>query len=253
MGRGDRGFRAEVATGVRPADVEDPVAESYRRHWAGKLESTFVKNLENVQGDERDAIFISTVYGPDERGAFAMRFGPINLANGHRRLNVLFTRAKEMMTVFSSMDPAQIRVAPGSHEGVKVLKEYLDYARTGFVPVAPVEDDEAEPESEFERWFLERLRARGYEAVPQVGVKGYRIDIGIRHPDKPGRFIVGVECDGATYHSARGARDRDRLRQTVLERLGWQIHRVWSTDWFRDPDAEFETLLRRVEDLRASS
>ena len=242
-----------IATRMDRLYVEDPVAESYRRHWAGKLESTFVKNLENVQGDERDAIFISTVYGPDERGAFAMRFGPINLANGHRRLNVLFTRAKEMMTVFSSMDPAQIRVAPGSHEGVKVLKEYLDYARTGFVPVAPVEDDEAEPESEFERWFLERLRARGYEAVPQVGVKGYRIDIGIRHPDKPGRFIVGVECDGATYHSARGARDRDRLRQTVLERLGWQIHRVWSTDWFRDPDAEFETLLRRVEDLRASS
>lgn len=134
-----------------------------------------------------------------------------------------------------------------------MLKKYLDYARTGFVPVTTVEEEDAEPESEFERRFLERLRARDYEAVPQVGVKGYRLDIGIRHPDKPGRFILGVECDGATDNSANGARDRDRLRQTVLKRLGWQIHRVWSTDWFRNPDAEFEALLRRVEHLPTAS
>jgi very-short-patch-repair endonuclease len=232
--------------------ASDPIAESYRRHWSGELEHVFVKNLENVQGDERDAIFISAVYGPDEKGAFMMRFGPINLANGHRRLNVLFTRAKEMMTVFTSMDPAMIKVGAGSHEGPKVLKEYLDYARTGFVPVSPEEDEERAPESEFERWFIERLRHRGYEAVPQVGVRGYRIDIGVRHPDLPGRFILGVECDGATYHSAKAARDRDRLRQMVLERLGWQIHRIWSTDWFRDAEAEFDALLRRIEILRGA-
>jgi very-short-patch-repair endonuclease len=233
--------------------AQDPEAESYRRYWAGKLESAFVKNLENVQGDERDAILISTVYGPDERGAFAMRFGPINLANGHRRLNVLFTRAKEMMTVFTSMDPAQIKLAAGTHRGVKVLKEYLDYADTGYVPESPDIHAGRGPETEFEHWFVERLRGRGYEAIPQVGVKGYRIDIGVRHPDKPGRFILGVECDGASYHSAKATRDRDRLRQTVLERLGWTIYRIWSTDWFRDPEAEFETLVRKIERLRAAS
>lgn len=230
--------------------AHDPVAESYRRHWSNKLEHVFVKNLENVQGDERDAIYVSTVFGKDENGAFNMYLGPINLVHGHRRLNVLFTRAKEMMTVFTSMDPAEMKIAPGSNEGPKVLKEYLEYARTGFVPVSPEEVEERGPESEFERWFLERLRQRGYDAIPQVGVRGYRIDIGVRHPDQPGRFILGVECDGATYHSAKATRDRDRLRQTVLERLGWQIHRVWSTDWFRDPHAEFETLLRRIDSLR---
>jgi very-short-patch-repair endonuclease len=229
---------------------QDPVAEGYRRHWSNKLEHVFVKNLENVQGDERDAVFVSTVFGKDENGAFNMYLGPINLVHGHRRLNVLFTRAKEMMTVFTSMDPAEMKIAPGSNEGPKVLKEYLEYARTGFVPVSPEEDEERGPDSEFECWFLERLRQRGYDAVPQVGVRGYRIDIGVRHPDLPGRFILGVECDGATYHSAKATRDRDRLRQTVLERLGWQIHRVWSTDWFRDPHAEFETLLRRIDSLR---
>ncbi len=230
--------------------AKDPVAEGYRRHWSTKLESVFVKNLESVQGDERDHMLVSLVFGRDEHGAFNMYLGPINLVHGHRRLNVLFTRAKEAMTIFSSMDPAEMKILPGSNEGPKVLKEFLEYARTGLVPSSPDVDGDRGPDSEFERWFLERLGQRGYEAVPQVGVRGYRIDIGIRHPDLPGRFILGVECDGATYHSAKATRDRDRLRQAVLERLGWQIHRVWSTDWFRDPNAEFETLLRRIDSLR---
>lgn len=230
--------------------AKDPVAEGYRRHWSSKLESVFVKNLESVQGDERDHILVSLVFGRDEHGAFNMYLGPINLVHGHRRLNVLFTRAKEAMTIFSSMDPAEMKILPGSNEGPKVLKEFLEYARTGLVPTTPHEDADRGPDSEFERWFLERLRQRGYEAVPQLGVRGYRLDIAVRHPDLPGRFILGVECDGATYHSAKATRDRDRLRQSVLERLGWQIHRVWSTDWFRDPNAEFETLLRRIDSLR---
>jgi superfamily I DNA and/or RNA helicase len=173
--------------------AEDPSAESYRRYWSGKLEATFVKNLENVQGDERDAIFISTVYGRNETGGLRNHFGPINLANGHRRLNVLFTRAKEMMRVFTSMDPGEIMVGSGPHQGVKVLKEYLDYARTGYVSETPNEDTGYGVANEFEQWFVEQLHVRGFQAVPQVGVVGYRIDIGIRHPDKPGRFILGVE------------------------------------------------------------
>jgi hypothetical protein len=232
--------------------VEDPAAESYRRFWSDKLESVFVKNLENVQGDERDGILISTVYGKDAKGAFPMRFGPVNSATGHRRLNVLFTRAKEMMTIFTSMDPDEIVPAPGSHHGVKVLKAYLDYARTGYIPAATEEELLREGDNEFEQWFLDRLTQAGYEAVPQVGVRGYRIDVGVRHPDLPGRFILGIECDGATYHSSKVARDRDRLRQTVLERLGWTIHRVWSTDWFRDPEGEFQALIRKIEVMRSA-
>jgi very-short-patch-repair endonuclease len=104
---------------------------------------------------------------------------------------------------------------------------------------------------DFERWFLARLKSASYEAHPQVGVAKYRIDIGVVHPDKPGSYILGVECDGATYHSSKSARDRDRLRQDVLEGLNWRIHRVWSTDWYRDPEREFSQLIHHIERLRA--
>ena len=226
----------------------DPDIQAYRQEWSGKLEDFFIKNLENVQGDERDIILISTVYGRNAEGVFHQHFGPINKAYGHRRLNVLFTRAKCKLTVFTSLDHTQI-VADGNRRGVRVLKEFLEYATRG--TVTPGRATGGEPESDFERWFLSRLKSAGYEAHPQVGVAKYRIDIGVVHPDRKGSYVLGVECDGATYHSSKSARDRDRLRQDVLEGLNWKIHRVWSTDWYRDPEREFARLVQSIERLRA--
>jgi very-short-patch-repair endonuclease len=228
-------------------DVE---SEAYRLRWEGSLDSLFVKNLENVQGDERDVIFISTVYGKDEVGNFFQRFGPINGAYGHRRLNVLFTRAKQQVRLFTSMRPSEIRVDESSRLGVKALKNYLTYAQEGHL--STVLHTGREPDSEFESWVMQMLHESGYETVPQLGVAGYFIDLAVRHPDQSGSFILGIECDGAMYHSARSVRDRDRLRQEVLERLRWKIYRIWSTDWFRNPRAEYKKLVEAIEALRAT-
>jgi len=232
------------------AFATDPAAQAYRQAWEGNLEQFFVKNLENVQGDERDIILVSTVYGATAEGTFHQNFGPINKAYGHRRLNVLFTRAKQRLTVFTSLDPGRI-TCEGKQRGVRVLKEFLQYAQNGAFDVGRATGEE--PDSDFERWFIDRLKAAGYDAHPQVGVAKYRIDIGVVHPDKPGCYVLGVECDGATYHSSKAARDRDRLRQEFLESLSWKIHRVWSTDWYRDPEREFDRLRETIERLREAA
>jgi len=229
--------------------ASDPDAEAYRAKWATGLEALFVKNLENVQGDERDVMFISTVYGKDEAGNFYQRFGPINSEYGHRRLNVLFTRAKKKVVVFTSMTPEDI-TDDGRHRGVRVLKDYLRYARDGRMLLATASGGECE--NEFEQWVLQTLKACGYDGVPQLGFAGYRIDIAVRHPKRPGTFICGIECDGAAYHSARSARERDRLRQEVLENLDWNIYRIWSTDWFRNPSLQTKNLVAHLQRLVAS-
>ncbi len=230
--------------------ARDPELEKYRAAQESTLEPFFVKNLENVQGDERDVIFISTVYGPEKPGMPVMqRFGPINSQNGHRRLNVLFTRAKERVVIFSSMRSSDIRTNLNSNLGVHVLKDYLEYAQTQRLQTAVITG--REPDSDFEIFVAERLRQHGYEVVPQVGVSGYFIDLAIIDPRQPSAYLLGVECDGATYHSSKAARDRDRLRQQVLERLGWQLYRVWSTDWFSNPNAEMQKLLNHIQALVA--
>lgn len=222
-------------------------AQKYIERWEDTLEPFFVKNLENVQGDERDVIFISTVYGPDAATGVVMnRFGPINGIHGHRRLNVLFTRAKDRVEVFTSMKPADIRLDEKSQRGVQVLKAYLEYAETGKLEAGT--ETAREPESEFEQLVSDRLREKGFEVVPQLGVAGYFIDLAVKHPKRSG-FILGIECDGAGYHSSRSARDRDRLRQQVLERLHWNIYRIWSTDWFQNPEEELARLLRYLNSL----
>lgn len=228
--------------------ASDPDAEAYRAKWSVGLDSLFVKNLENVQGDERDVIFVSTVYGKDQSGNFYQRFGPINSAYGHRRLNVLFTRAKKKVVVFSSMKPEEIQ-DDGKSWGVRALKGYLQFARTGSW-ILPTSSD-VECDSEFEEWVLRALRSAGYEAVPQLGFAGYRLDLAVRDPKQPGTFLCGIECDGATYHSARSVRERDRLRQEVLERLGWNIYRIWSTDWFRNPTLQTRNLVAYLKRLAA--
>jgi very-short-patch-repair endonuclease len=226
--------------------ARNPNAEAYPTRWANDIESVFVKNLENVQGDERDVIFISTVYGKDSTGNFYQRFGPINSEYGHRRLNVLFTRAKKLVVVFTSMIPEEIE-DEGKKWGVRALKAYLQYARDGHSTLPT--GSQAECDSEFETWVLQVLHSAGYEAVPQLGFAGYRIDIAVRDPRQRGTFLCGIECDGASYHSAKSTRERDRLRQEVLERLGWKIYRIWSTDWFRNPQTQTKNLLEFLDRL----
>lgn len=226
----------------------DPSIEPFFQH--DGEESFFVKNLESIQGDDRDVIFISVTYGPGEDGRVRRQFGPINGPNGWRRLNVITTRAKYRLKVFSSMRGEDIDVSGNVSEGVGLLRDYLLYAETGRLPTADVIGAPQEPDSPFERSVIEALERRGYETRPQVGESGYRIDIGVVDPDEPGRFLCGVECDGATYHSSATARERDRLRQQVLESRGWTILRVWSTDWFHDRQAQIERLTKAIERAR---
>lgn len=237
---------------VEQAEKEDPVLGDFRARHAGTQEPFAIKNLENVQGDERDRIIVSVTFGPNEAGQVRQNFGPINQAGGERRLNVLFTRAKHRLDVFCSFDPNNLRVSEAtSPRGLRVLRDYLRYA-SGEIWWARGTETGREPDSDFEVAVAAALRARGYEARAQVGVAGYFIDLAVVDPDTPGRFLLGVECDGATYHSAKSARDRDRLRQKQLESLGWTLHRIWSTDWFKDPDGQTERLVRHIEQLRGS-
>lgn len=211
-------------------------------------EPVFVKNLENVQGDERDVILFSICYGPDESGKVAMTFGPLNRDGGERRLNVAITRAKHEMLIFSGLRGDQIDLTRTRARGVRDLKYFLEYAERGprALISATLATGHAEADSEFEQMVADRLRSHGYEVHHQVGCSGYRLDLGIVDPAAPGRYLLGVECDGATYHRAATARDRDKLRQLILEDLGWTLHRIWSTDWWHNADREMEKLLAAI-------
>jgi len=224
----------------------DPVLDAFLRE--GKSEDIFVKNIENVQGDERDVICFSTTFGLDAAGRMTMNFGPLNGEGGHRRLNVAITRAREAVRIFSSLDPGQIDTSKVRAAGVRDLKYYLDFAIKGpRALVARSVPTGREPESPFEREVMQALRTRGWDVHSQVGCSGYRIDLAVVDPKAPGRYLLGIECDGRTYHSGATARDRDRLRQFVLENLGWKIARVWSADWWRDPEDEAGKLVAVLE------
>jgi very-short-patch-repair endonuclease len=227
--------------------ADDVLVDQYLEKVSNKGEEFFVKNLENVQGDERDFIFISMTYGREPGGsAMKQRFGPINRKQGHRRLNVLFSRARMRIGLFTSFGSTDVVPTADSSEGVHILRKYLEYAETrGRVSVMP--GGGAESDSDFEVEVADRLRAKGYVVDYQVGVSGYRIDLGVRHPEHPERYLAGVECDGATYHSSKSARDRDRLREEVLTDKGWDIVRVWSTDWFDNPTLQTVRLVEKLE------
>ncbi|SJM65407.1 DNA helicase related protein [Agrococcus casei LMG 22410] len=211
----------------------------------------FVKNLESVQGDERDVIIFSIGYGPDEHGRVYNQFGPVSRDGGHRRLNVAITRAKELVEIVTSINAGDIKDSASS--GTRHLRRYLDFAERGVDALAMDSGDRNhDVESPFEEAVLHYVRELGYEVLPQVGVAGYRIDLGVRHPDQQGAFLLGIECDGAMYHSSRAARDRDRIRHDVLVGLGWRLHHIWGTAWFRHPDREKQRLketLARLQEL----
>src|SRR5262249_43072710 len=212
-----------------------------------KGERLFVKNLEAVQGDERDVIFISVGYGVAENQSRPfLNFGPVSRDGGERRLNVLASRAREKCIVFSSITAADIP-ADSEARGTRMLRALLGFAETGKLSGGTPGGGFDSP---FEEAVARVIREAGFHVHSQVGVSSFRIDLGVIDPPKPGEYILGVECDGAAYHSARSARDRDRLRQEVLEERGWRLHRIWSTDWFRNPQRETDKLIAAIKAAR---
>lgn len=221
---------------------------------ANEDEPLMVKNLEAVQGDERDIILFSIGYGPDVNNKITYNMGPLNRDGGHRRLNVAVTRARESVVVFSSLRGDDLSPNRVKAQGVNDLKKYLTYAEKGFKALQEIAMPTGHDyDSPFERQVANEIRRYGYEVIPQVGVSEYRVDLGVVDPSAPGRFLLGIECDGAMYHSAATARERDRLRQMVLEGLGWEIARIWSTDWWSNPKREIEKILVRIRELEATS
>jgi very-short-patch-repair endonuclease len=211
-------------------------------------EPFFVKNLENVQGDERDVILISVGYGRNQNGYMAMRFGPLSVEGGERRLNVLISRAKRRCEVFASITDEDIDVERGKGKGVHAFKLFLHFARTGRLAMS--QPSGREYDSPFEVQVATALQSLGYHVHRQVGIAGFFIDLAIADPNRPGRYILAVECDGASYYSLPSARDRDRLRQAVLEDHGWTIHRIWSTDWFQRPREELQKVVEAIESAK---
>lgn len=224
---------------LRKADPE--VDEAFSRD---RDEPFFVKNLERIQGDERDVVFVSVGYGYDHEGEFSHNFGPLNHDGGWRRLNVLITRARERCEVFSNFTADALDLSKTDARGVEALEVFLDYA--GNRNLASTTDVGGDPDSPFQRSVLRFLRDEGYDVDAQVGSAGFRVDLAVQHPEDPGRYVLGIECDGASYHSTPVARARDRLREEVLEDRGWRLHRVWSTGWYRDRPRARERLVAAV-------
>ena len=213
-------------------------------------EPVIVKNLENIQGDERDVMLFSVTFGPDLAGKITMNFGAINGMGGEKRLNVAITRARRELHVFSSIRAEQIDLDRTRAVGVKDLKAFLDYADRGSIALPARDEGSLGPaESPFEEAVADALRAKGWEIRTQIGVSDFRVDLGVVHPDYAGTYLAGIECDGARYHSSATARDRDKVRQAVLEGLGWTILRVWSTDWFQHPLDVADRLHDKLEQL----
>lgn len=230
----------------------DPSIEPYFSEV--ELEPLFVKNLESVQGDERDIMYFSITYGPDHAGAVSMNFGPMNRSGGERRLNVAITRARLELRVFSSLKGEQMDLARTQALGVRDLKHFLEFAERGTRALAEATRGSLGGfESPFEQAVAEALAHRGWELHTQIGASSFRVDLAVVHPDARGSYLTGIECDGATYHRSATARDRDLLREQVLRGLGWEILRVWSTDWWVDRAGTLEKVDRKLRDLLALS
>jgi very-short-patch-repair endonuclease len=218
----------------------------------GTHEPLFIKNLENVQGDERDVILLSFGYAKNEAGKFIKNFGPLSKPGGERRLNVAVTRAREAVSLVASVRSSDMDLSGSNSIGAQLLKAYLEYAEHGVDSMSrSIVETQGNCESPFEEEVAAALIRHGLEPVPQVGCGGFRIDLALKHPAYPGIYCLGIECDGATYHSSKTARDRDRIRQSILEGLGWRICRVWSTDWIRNPDLQIKRILATYEQVAA--
>jgi very-short-patch-repair endonuclease/KaiC/GvpD/RAD55 family RecA-like ATPase len=222
---------------------KDPSLEPYFAET--ELEPVLVKNLESIQGDERDIMYFSVAYGPGAGDSthVGMNFGPMNRSGGERRLNVAITRARRELRVFASFRPDQMDLTRTQAIGVRDLKHFLEFAERGSRALT-----ESSPgslgsyESPFEEGVAVALARKGWQLHTQVGVSAFRVDLAVVDPDAPGSYLAGIECDGATYHRSATARDRDKLRESVLRNLGWTIFRIWSTDWWIDAEGTLEKI-----------
>jgi very-short-patch-repair endonuclease len=250
---GERSFGVVTFSLPQQALVADLLDEARRvrpeieGHFVDPHEPVFVKNLESVQGDERDVILFSVGYGPDDQGRVWMNFGPLNREGGERRLNVAVSRARRQLRVFSSLEHTQIDLARTRSRGARHLQEFLRYAAERGSPPEPQVRPKEFP-SAFEREVAEALHTRGWDFETRVGCGQYRVDLAVVHPERPDHYLLGVELDGPSYASAATARDRDRLRQQVLEDLGWRLHRIWSTDWWFDRKKELARLEQALDE-----
>ena len=218
-----------------------------------RLRGFFVKNLENVQGDERDVIIFDVGYGRDPDGKMTLNFGPLNKPGGERRLNVAITRAREKIVLVSSIRAVDLSGAASATAGVKLLRDYLDYAENGArpKPSAPLGFDE--PETSLHRSIAEEITQLGYQFVSPLGTSLNRIDFAVLNPDSPDAFLMGIDCDGPSYRDMFSARDRDRLRQEMLEEMGWKAYRIWSPSWVAKREAESSMLYKELTDARERS
>lgn len=218
--------------------------------------SLFVKNIENVQGDERDIIIFSIAYAKNENRRVSANFGALSQDGGENRLNVAISRARSKIYVVTSIEPEElVSVENTKNNGPKLFKKYLQYVReisegnkegvqkllNSLVDSDIVVNKERIHDSDFEAEVYDELSKRGYEVHTQIGVSGYKIDLGI-YDKKTSRYIMGIECDGATYHSSKSARERDIHRQRYLESRGWKIIRIWSKNWWDNPKKEIERI-----------
>lgn len=223
----------------------NPSMEKYFKGNQG--EHFFVKNLETIQGDERDVIMVSVGYGFDAEGRLSHNFGPVNQDGGERRLNVLLTRAREKCLIFSNFRGKDLHLNSTAPFGLRALKEFLEYADDKIL--SHQEQFPNTADDAFEGAVYEFLTEHGYEIHRRVGCAGFRVDLAVVDPEYPGRYLLGISCDGPMYQTSRVARDRDRLRQQILKGLGWNLHRLWATDWYRNRVEVQKRLLATIEEL----
>ena len=235
--------------------IEDAVHEFRRKHMEydyffseDKEEEFFIKNLENVQGDERDTIIFSICYGKNAQGRMYMRFGPLGHQGGERRLNVAITRAKYNVKLVGSIRPEDIDLNKTNSEGVKMLRKYIEFASRSHESIINKIDDEFYETDLFCNSVSKFLESNGYKVKRNVGSSDYRVDMAVEHPDIAGAYVVGIECDGDTYYKARTVRDRDNLRTTVMEQMGWKMYRIWSTEWFQNENNAKQRLLKYISE-----
>jgi Protein of unknown function (DUF4011)/REase_MTES_1575/AAA domain/Protein of unknown function (DUF3320) len=212
-------------------------------------EAIFIKNLENVQGDERDVILFSVGYGPDQNGKLTLNFGPLNRDGGWRRLNVAVSRARYEMLVYSTIRPEELDITRTSSQGVAGLKAFLEFAQKGKQAIAVKAGEATKAEAGIGKRIVSLLEQHGYAANTDIGCSGYRVDVGIVHPHKPDEYILGIMCDGAAYKNAGTARDREILQFNVLRQLGWNLHKVWALDWWENPEKELRKIISTIEEL----
>lgn len=249
---GNRSIGVVTFNSIQQTLIEDLLDDAYRHdseleQAASRLyEPIFIKNLENVQGDERDVILFSIGYGPDAAGKVVLNFGPLNRDGGWRRLNVAVSRARHEMHVFSTLRADQLDVSRTRAEGVSALRSFLEYAEKGTSALGVGLEEVGARIEGIERAIATALEKEGFKVDLHVGTSGYRMDLAIVDPEHPDRYLLAVLCDGGGYKTGKTARDREVLRGQVLRQLGWSIHRVWAMDWLDDPEKEIQRIIASV-------